>query len=52
MVFDRRAGEWVAFTLTKGDTLHMPEIGIEIPLAEIYADIAFPPDGDQPPGDA
>lgn len=52
MVFERRADEWAAFTLTEGGTLHMPEIKAEIPLAEIYADIAFPPDGGQPPGDA
>jgi hypothetical protein len=42
-VFQRRAGEWIAFTLTEGDVLHMPEIGVEIALAAIYADIAFPP---------
>lgn len=51
MVFERRAGDWTAFTLTDGDTLRMPEIGIEIPLADIYADIAFPPEGDQLPGE-
>ena len=32
---------WQITTLTNDDILRMPEIGIEIPVAEIYADIAF-----------
>jgi Uma2 family endonuclease len=43
---------WIAATLTTGDTLRMPEIGIEIPLAEFYARLsAFftaYPSGDNP----
>jgi Uma2 family endonuclease len=27
---------WIANPLTEGDVLHMPEIGIEIPIAEFY----------------
>jgi Uma2 family endonuclease len=27
---------WIATALTNGDILHMPEIGIEIPIAEFY----------------
>ena len=52
-VFERRpSGDWAAFALTEGGSLHMPEIGVEVALAEIYADVTFPsgedvlPDGD------
>jgi Uma2 family endonuclease len=50
IVFSHRAGEWVT-ELVAGDdaVLRLPEIGIEIPLAEIYAGVAFP-DGDDPSG--
>lgn len=30
--------------LTSGETLHLPEIGIEIPLADIYEGFVFPDD--------
>jgi Uma2 family endonuclease len=33
---------WQTTVLTLGDTLRMPEIGIEIPVAEIYDGITFP----------
>lgn len=47
-VFERdRADEpWRALTLTNDDTLRMPEIGIEIPVAEFYEDISFPEEGE------
>jgi Uma2 family endonuclease len=32
---------WRVVTLTSGDILHMPEIGIEIPVAEFYEGVAF-----------
>jgi Uma2 family endonuclease len=38
-VFERRDATWAASTLTAGDRLLMPEIGVEIPLAELYADL-------------
>jgi Uma2 family endonuclease len=38
-VFTRHDGDWIAFPLTAGDTLAMPEIGVEIALAAIYADV-------------
>jgi Uma2 family endonuclease len=38
-VFERRHETWAASTLTEGDHLSMPEIGIEIPLTELYADL-------------
>jgi Uma2 family endonuclease len=33
---------WRTTVLTSENTLRMPEIGIEIPVAEIYEDITFP----------
>ena len=43
-VLERQAANdaWIAATLTTGDTLRMPEVGIEIPIAEFYQDIRFP----------
>jgi Uma2 family endonuclease len=38
MVFERRDNTWAASILTEGDRLLMPEIGIEIPLAELFTD--------------
>jgi hypothetical protein len=32
----RDGDPWIATALTDGDTLRMPEIGIEIPIAEFY----------------
>jgi Uma2 family endonuclease len=37
---------WRASTLTKDDILHMPEIGIDIPVAEFYEDVSFPEEGE------
>jgi Uma2 family endonuclease len=42
MVFVRKGTDLVAETLTAGDTLHMPEIDIEVPMAEFYASIDLP----------
>jgi len=36
---------WRTTVLTGDDILHMPEIGIEIPVAEFYEDITFPEEG-------
>lgn len=43
-VFERTTPDesWRACTLAKDDILRMPEIGIEIPVAEFYEDIVFP----------
>jgi Uma2 family endonuclease len=41
-IFAREGERWVG-TLVKGDAvLAMPEIGIEVPLAEIYEGLSFP----------
>jgi Uma2 family endonuclease len=39
MVFVRRGADLVAETLTAGDTLRMPEIDVEVPMAEFYTGI-------------
>ena len=33
---------WRTTVLAEGDIFRMPEIGIEVPVAEIYEGIAFP----------
>ena len=45
MVFERHGDDWDARALTAGDVLRMPEIGAELPLADIYADVTF--DGEE-----
>ena len=35
-MFARLGDMWTASALTENDTLSMPEIGIELPLAECY----------------
>jgi Uma2 family endonuclease len=48
-VFSRRGADWIAETVRDADLLRLPEIGIEIPLPELYADVALEPDADEPP---
>jgi hypothetical protein len=40
-VLERAAGDapWIASTLTGGETLRMPEVGIEAPVDELYEDV-------------
>jgi Uma2 family endonuclease len=45
-VFSRMGADWIARALTEGDVLQMPEIDIELPLNEIYADVEFGPGED------
>jgi Uma2 family endonuclease len=41
-VFSRKGDDWVADLLTGNDAiLRMPEIGLDIPLSEIYTDVEF-----------
>ena len=55
-VFHREGDDWVGHVHYDGAVLAMPEIGVEVPLAELYADVdlAAPPgdDGDQASGRA
>ncbi len=46
-VFSRRGADWIVETIKDDDVLHLPEIGIEIPLAEIYADVALAEEADE-----
>lgn len=50
-VFERVGDDWAGHVLTAGAVLAMPEIGVELPLVELYAGITFAA-GDPPPGDA
>jgi Uma2 family endonuclease len=53
-VFERAGGNdaWTATTLIEGDVLRLPEIGIEIPVAEFYENVDLPAPGDQDSGPA
>ena len=42
-VFARSGGDWVGHIVSAGETLDMPEIGISVPLAELYEGVALPP---------
>ncbi len=46
-VFERIGEDWVGHILTADAVVHMPEIGIEIPLAEFHEGLDFP----EPPAD-
>lgn len=41
-VFERDAGDWVGHLVTGEASLAMPEIGVDLPLAEVYAGVEFP----------
>ena len=43
---ERPDKQWRTTTLTNDEVLHLPEIGIELPLAELYAGVTFP-EGDE-----
>ncbi len=51
-VFSRASGDsdWTATALTEDDVLHMPEIGIEIPVTEFYEDVDLPSATKDKPG--
>jgi Uma2 family endonuclease len=38
-VFHRAGGEWIGRLLVEGATLDLPEIGLSVPLAELYAGV-------------
>jgi Uma2 family endonuclease len=42
LVVERHGLDWRVFPLTADEILAMPEIGIELGLVEIYADVALP----------
>ena len=50
-VFARAGDDWAGHVLTGDAVLAMPEIGVDLPLAEVYVGIEFATD-DPPPEDA
>lgn len=47
IVFSHRAGEWATNIVAGTDAvIGLPEIGIDLPLADIYGDIVFPSETD------
>lgn len=48
MVFVRKGTDLVAETLTAADTLHMPEIGVDVPMAEFYTGVELTAEPDEP----
>jgi Uma2 family endonuclease len=42
-VFERKGGDWVGHLLAAESILRMPEIGIEVPFAELYEGIDLTP---------
>jgi Uma2 family endonuclease len=40
-MFERIGDDWVGHLLAPGAIIRLPEIGIEVPLAEFYEDVAF-----------
>ena len=48
IVFARQGDNWLSEILAERDLLRLPEIGVEIPLLEFYADIdlSTPPEGE------
>ena len=43
------AFDWTATSLVAEDTLRLPEISVDLPVAELYEGIQFPNDGRWPP---
>jgi Uma2 family endonuclease len=41
-VFTREGNDWIGHLVESDGVLSMPEIGVELPLSEIYEDVAFP----------
>jgi Uma2 family endonuclease len=44
VMFERSGGDWIGYLLPADGIVKMPEIGIEVPLAELYADVDLSPD--------
>ena len=42
-MYVRDGDRWLTVLLFDGDTLDMPEIGVAVPMAELYEDVEFPP---------
>ena len=44
-VFARQGGDWVGHLVAPHAVLEMPEIGISVPLVELYEGVSLPPAG-------
>ena len=42
-MYERIGGDWVGHLLTADNILRMPEIDIEVPIAELYEGVALTP---------
>jgi hypothetical protein len=42
-VFSHSGDDWVGHVLTSDDDLALPEVGITLPIAELYEGVTFPP---------
>jgi hypothetical protein len=42
-VFSREGDDWVGHVLTGDDDLTLPEVGIALPMAELYEGVTFAP---------
>jgi Uma2 family endonuclease len=45
-VFSRQGDDWVGRVVSGAAVLAMPEIGVELPLAELYEGVTFPEPAD------
>jgi hypothetical protein len=45
-VFARHGADWVVHALFAEDVLRLPEIEVELPFTDIYADVQLPPQSD------
>jgi hypothetical protein len=45
-VFARHGADWVVHALFAEDILRLPEIEVELPFTDIYADVQLPPQSD------
>jgi Uma2 family endonuclease len=42
-LFERMGGDWVGHLVAADSVLRLPELGIELPFAELYEGLEFPP---------
>ena len=47
-MFERTAADWVGHLLGADSVLQMPEIGIEVPLADLYDGVDITPEAPGP----
>jgi len=50
-MFERVNGDWIGHLLTANSIIKMTEIGIEVPIEELYRRVQFAPEGDEAEAD-